>query len=95
MDYLRIHYTDLTHLMICEDVIQHLYQEKVVTLKQKKEIQRKETEDRMQFLLDEAIIPSLEAKTSQKFISLIKVMKSCDDVSLNTTASELVRNLLD
>ena len=80
--------------MICEDVIQHLYQEKVITLKQKKEIQRKNTEDRMEFLLDEAIVPSLEAKTSEKFISLTKVMKNCDDVSLNTTATEFVRNLL-
>ena len=81
--------------MICEVVIQHLYQEKVITLNQKKAIQRKETEKRMEFLLDEVIIPSLEAKTSQKFISLTEVMKKSDDVSLNTTASELVHNLLD
>ena len=94
MDYLRNHYTELIRLMICEDVIQHLYQEKVITLKQKREIQRKNTEDRMEFLLDEVIVPSLEAKTGQKFISLTKVMKNCDDVSLNTTATEFVRNLL-
>ena len=95
MDYLRKYYTDLIHLIINEDVIQHLYQERVVTLKEKKEIRRKETEYRMEYLLDEVIIPSLEAKTSQKYISLAKVMKKSDDISLNAAASELMRNLLD
>ena len=49
----------------------------------------------MEYLLDEVIIPSLEAKTSQKYISLAKVMKKSDDISLNAVASELMRNLLD
>ena len=94
MDYLRNHYTELINLAISEDVIQHLFQERVITLKQKKEIRRKETENRMEFLLDEVIIPSLDAKTGQKYISLTKVMKKSDDISLNAVASQLMCNLL-
>ena len=95
LDYTRKNYTSLIHLVISEDVVQNLYQNKVITLNEKKEIQRKDKEKRMEYLLDEVIIPSLEAKTGQKYINLMKVMKSSDDTSLNAVASELMRSLFD
>ena len=95
LDYTRKNYASLIHLAISEDVIQNLYQERVITLAQKKKLQREEMENRMEYLLDEVITPSIEAKTGQKYINLIKVMKSSDDISLNTVASELMHNLID
>ena len=95
LDYTRNNYTRLIHLVISEDVIQNLYQDKVITLNEKKEIQRKDKEKRMEYLLDDVIIPSLEAKIGQKYINLIKLMKHSDDSSLNAVASELMRNLFD
>jgi len=95
LDYTRNNYTRLIHLVISENVVQNLYQNKVITLNEKKEIQRKDKEKRMESLLDDVIIPSLEAKTGQKYINLIKVMKVSDDTSLNAVASELMCNLLD
>ena len=89
LDYTRHNYTRLIHLVISEDVVQNLFQERVITLNEKKAIQRKEKEKRMEYLLDEIIIPSIEAKTGQKYINLIKVMKSSDDTSLNAVAAEL------
>ena len=90
LDYTRKNYTSLIHLVISEDVIQNLYQERVITLNQKKELQRTEVEKRMEYLLDEVITPSIKAKTGQKYINLIKVMQSSDDTSLNAVASEPV-----
>ena len=95
LDYIRKEYTKLIHVIINQDVIQELYQEKVVTLKEKKEMQRKEAEDRMEYLLDDIIIPSLEVEVNQKCISLIKVMKISDDTSLQTVASKLMDSLYD
>ena len=95
LDYTRKNYTSLIHLVISEDVAQNLYQNKVITLNEKKEIQRKDKEKRMEYLLDEVIIPSLEAKTGQKYINLMKLMKSSDDTSLNAVASDVMRNLFD
>ena len=95
LDYTRKNYISLIHLVISEDVIQNLYQERVITLNQKKELKRTEVENRMEYLLDEVITPSIKAKTGQKYISLIKVMQSSDNTSLNAVASELMRKTFD
>ena len=95
LDYTRKNYISLIHLVISEDVMQNLYQERVITLNQKKELKRTEVENRMEYLLDEVITPSIKAKTGQKYISLIKVMQSSDDTSLNAVASELMRKTFD
>ena len=92
LNYTRKNYTRLIHLVISEDLVQNLYQDRVITLNEKKKIQ-KEEEKRMEYLLDEVIIPSLEAKTGQKYINLMKLMKNSDDTSLNAVASELICNL--
>lgn len=93
MDYIRSQYTELIHLNINTDVIPDLYKEQVITLNEKKEIQRKEMEKRMEYLLDNIIIPSLEAKSGQKYIGLVRVMNRSDDSSLKDVASKLALNL--
>ena len=50
----------------------------------------------MEYLLDEVItLAYIEAKTGQKYISLTKVMKKSDDISLNAAVSRLMHNLVD
>ena len=93
MDYMRSTYTELIHLNISTDIIRDLYKEQVITLNEKKEIQRREMESRMEYLLDDIIIPSLEAKSGQKYIGLVRVMKRSDDSLLKDVASKLVLNL--
>ena len=93
MDYIRKEYKNLIHLTISTDAIRDLYTEQVITLKEKKEMQRKETEDRMEFLLDDVIIPSLEANSALKYIKLIRVMKRSDDILIKSVASKLTLHL--
>ena len=93
MDYIRSQYTELMHLNINTDVIRDLYKEQVITLNEKKEIQRKEMEKRMEYFLNDIIIPSLEAKSSQKYIGLVRVMNRSDDSVLKDVASKLALNL--
>ena len=93
MDYIRSQYTELIHLNISTDVIRDLYKEQVITLNKKKEIQRREMEKRMEYLLDNIIIPSLEAKSGQKYIGLVRVMNRSDDSLLKEVASKLALNL--
>ena len=93
MDYIRKEYTNLLHLTISTDAIRDLYMEQVITHKEKKEMQRKETEDRMEYLLDNIIIPSLEANSGLKYIKLIRVMKRSDDILMKDVASELTLHL--
>ena len=93
MDYIRKEYTNLIHLTISTDAIRDLYMEQVITHKEKKEMQRKETEDRMEHLLDNVIIPSLEANSGLKYIKLIRVMKRSDDILIKDVASELTLHL--
>ena len=49
--------------------------------------------NRMEYLLDDIIIPSLGGKTGQKFINLVRVMEKSDDSLLKHVASKLVHNL--
>ena len=93
MDYIRKEYKNLIHLTISTDAIRDLYMEQVIIHKEKKEMQRKETEDRMEYLLDNIIIPSLEANSSLKYIKLIRVMKRSDDILIKDVASELTLHL--
>ena len=89
LDYIRSQYTQLIHLNINTDVIPDLYKERVITLKEKKELQRKEMENRMEYLLDDIIIPSLEANSGLKYIGLVRVMNRSDDSVLKDVASKL------
>ena len=92
MNYIRSQYTKLIRHNIT-DVIPDLYKEEVITLNEKKEIQRREMEKRMEYLLDDIIIPSLEAESGQKYIGLVRVMDRSDNSSLKDVASKLALNL--
>ena len=65
----------------------------MLTSGEKRKIQKKDIIDRMEYLLDDVITPSLQAEVGEKFISLIRVMKNSDDVSLNKMASKLMEYL--
>ena len=91
--YIKSHYRELIHVNINTDVIRDLYETEIITLKEKKEIQRKEIEDRMEYLLDDIISPSLEAKSGLKYIGLVQVMSRSDDSVLKEVASKLAINL--
>lgn len=95
LDYIQQQYSKLTHLTIDTDLIKFLFMEQVVTHKEKKEIQRWRREERMEYLLDNIIIPSLEIEFGQKYINLINVMDRSDDILLKTIASELKLQLYD
>ena len=47
----------------------------------------------MEYLLDEIIIPSLEAKSIQKYNGLVRVMSRSDDSLLKDVASQLALHL--
>ena len=66
---------------------------KVITHAEKLQIQDLKVQDRLEHLLDYIIIPSLSAKTGQKFIAFINVLMKSDDTSLNRMASDITRNL--
>lgn len=93
LNYIKKQYTRLTRLNISDDAIKDLYEEGVLTSGEKRKIQKKDIIDRMEYLLDDVITPSLQAEVGEKFISLIRVMKNSDDVSLNKMASKLMEYL--
>ena len=53
---------------------------KVITHAEKLEIQDLKVQDRMEHLLDYIIIPSLSAKTGQKLIAFMNVLKKSSQV---------------
>ena len=91
--YIKSHYRELIHVNINTDVIRDLYETEIITLKEKKEMQRKEMENRMEYLLDDIISPSLEAKSGLKYIGIVQVMSRSDDSVLKAVASKLALNL--
>ena len=90
MDYVLEQYDKVVLLTISDTVLRKLYQKKVITVDDKTTIQKLDTEKKMEHLLDYVITPSLESKHSLKFINFINVLKTSDDVSLQTMASELI-----
>ena len=56
-------------------------------------MQKLDAADRIEYLLDDVIIPSLEDEVSQKYINMLKVMQQNDDEVLKAVATELVQNL--
>ena len=68
-----------------------LYAKGVITLEDKdiisltKPLQR----DKMQYVLDQIIMPSLQAGVIQKFKLLVKVMKGSEDVVTRKVAQQL------
>ena len=66
---------------------------KVITHAEKLQIQDLKMQDRMEHLLDYVIIRSLNAKSGQKFIAFMNVLKKSDDTALNRMAFDMTRNL--
>ena len=91
LDHIRKQFKRFVHLTVNKDVLQDLYMEKVITHEEKIQIQKLDKEDRMETLMDDVIIRSLEAETGQKYISFINIMLRSDDSSLRDVASELIR----
>ena len=94
MDHVQKQFKRFVRLNVNQDVLQDLYIEKVITHDEKIEIQRLNKEARMETLLDDVIIPSLQAETGQKYISFLNIMQRSHDITLNSVASELILDLL-
>ena len=87
---IRENYDDMTYLPI-NLILGSLYSKGVITLKEKGQIKAnaKAESDRMEYFLDDIIIPSLEAKVSIKFKGLLEVMEESDNSTLTSMAKKL------
>ena len=94
LDHIRINFTRLVKLNLNKEVLHNLYMEEVITHEQKIEIQKVDKEFRMEALIDDVIIRSLKAQTSQTYIRFINILQRSHDVTLKSMASELARHLL-
>ena len=74
-------------------MISDLYIDKVITHAEKLEIQDLKVQARMERLLDRVIIPSLNAKGSQKFVAFINILSKSDDTTMNRIASDMICKL--
>ena len=82
-------YTQLTNLSVTA-MSGSLYAKEVITLKQKQQINSIPIEsDKMEYLLDEIIIPSLLAGKIEKFRLFLEVMEQSDDPLIKTVARDL------
>lgn len=66
-----------------------LYSNKVITRSERTTIQNKIGDERMEHLIVEILIPSLEAKFSKKYKQFLKVMETNEDVDLQSAAKIL------
>ena len=82
---LRAHYTSITQLSIDFGM---LFSKDVITLFEKKTIDNIEMKNKkIEFLLDEILIPSLSVGMIDKYTRFIKVLKESKDSLLNQTAN--------
>ena len=89
-DYITSHYDKLTELTISDTLIKSLYQMKVVTLDEKKAIKKLDDDERMEYLLDYVITPSLKLHQSHHYINFIHTLNNSDDGSMKDAGSELM-----
>ena len=66
-----------------------LFANEVITSKEKKVIDNKIGHEKMEHLLEEIIIPSLEQGNGKKYKFFLKVMEDNEDIDLNHTAAML------
>ena len=93
LEYTRKEYKTFKYLNINDDMISDLYIDKVITHAEKLEIQDLKVQARMERLLDHVIIPSLNAKGSQKFVAFINILSKSDDTTMNRIASDMICKL--
>ena len=66
-----------------------LFANEVITTKEKKVIGSKIGHEKMEYLIEEIIIPSLEQGFGKKYKSLLKAMEDNEDTNLQYTAKML------
>ena len=89
---IKENYDEMTYLPI-NSMLGKLFSKDVITLKEKESIKACSTQsDRMEYLLDYVIIPSLKVDVINKFKGLLKVMKESDDPTLLYMAKKLGKN---
>ena len=93
LEYIRKEYNRFKHLNINNDMISEFYIGKVLTHPEKLQIKDLKVQDRMEHLLDYIIIPSLGAKTSEKFVAFINILNKSDDATMNRVATDIIRKL--
>ena len=90
MEKVKANYDKLTNLPI-ESMIGKLFAKRVITLEEKERIDSKPIKrDKMMFLLDGVIIPSLLNNIGVKFKGFLEVMEESDDPVLTDMAKDLV-----
>ena len=88
---LKCNYVELSNLPI-SSILNHLFAGDIITNKEKKEIKaipRELEEDRMEYFLDNIIIPSLKSNNAFKFKGFLEVLKDSDNPVLTTAAKNL------
>ena len=86
----RDHYSKLTTSFPINDLLPSLYSKRVITSDQKEQIQKKQLrKEKVSYLLDSVIIPSLELDDTTLYDNLIKVMEDCDDITAHRLAKLL------
>ena len=82
-------YDDLTHLPI-DLMLPMLFTKSVITIKEKKIIQALPLRcDKMQYLLNNVIIPNLDENIALKFKGFLETMEESDDLLLIHMAKKL------
>lgn len=66
-----------------------LFAKQVITLDQKKSIDKQIGRKEMDYLILEILIPSLKGKFSKKYKSFLRVMEDNDDIDLQSAAKML------
>ena len=66
-----------------------LFANDVITTKEKKVIENKIGCEKMEYLIEEIIIPSLEQGFGKKYKSFLKAMEDSEDTDLRDTAKKL------
>ena len=93
---LKHHYVELSNLPI-SSILNRLFAGDIITRKEKKEIKaipRELEEDRMEYFLDNIIIPSLKSNHAFKFKRFLKVLEGSDNPLLTAAAKNLGMSVL-
>ena len=87
---MKDYYNDLINLNATA-MLPNLYAKRVISLEEKDTISLTKPleRDKMQYLLDKIIVPSLQAGVIQKFELLLEVMEGSEDVVTRNVAQQL------
>ena len=74
---------------ISNRLLGRLYTKRVITDEEKIQMNEMNKKERIEYLLDNVIIPSLRSGHSKKYINFIDVMKNSEDTLLQSRASKM------